>query len=91
MDARWCLSATPPFIYQPAKPAAAPHTAEANGAARPAAAHTPPSMSASTDSSAGDGAAESSRDTPHVEAVFLIKFDKKVGCVGRAPSRRRHR
>lgn len=36
-------------------------------------------MSASTLSSASDGDAESGSDAPHVEALFLIRFDKKVG------------
>ena len=48
-------------------------------------------MSASTHSSATDVDAESTNDAPHVEALFLIKFDKKVGWVGRAPSWRTQR
>lgn len=43
-------------------------------------------MSASTHSSATDIDVGSSNDAPQVEALFLIKFDKKVGCVGRVPS-----
>ena len=44
-------------------------------------------MSASTHSSATDvDGGSSSTDAPQVEALFLIKFDKKVGYVGRAPS-----
>jgi hypothetical protein len=43
-------------------------------------------MPASTNSSATDVDAESRSDAPQVEALFLIKFDKKVGWVGRAPS-----
>jgi hypothetical protein len=42
-------------------------------------------MSASTHSSATDIDVGSSNDAPQVEALFLIKFDKKVGCVGRVP------
>jgi len=45
-------------------------------------------MSASTDSSATDVEGGSS-DAPQVEALFLIKFDKKVGWVGRVPPWRR--
>lgn len=47
-------------------------------------------MPASTHSSASDVDAESRNDAPQVEALFLIKFDKKVGWVGRAPSWRTH-
>lgn len=36
-------------------------------------------MSASTHSSATDVDAESRTEAPQVEALFLIKFDKKVG------------
>jgi hypothetical protein len=42
-------------------------------------------MSASTHSSATDIDVGSSNDAPQVEALFLIRFDKKVGCVGRVP------
>jgi hypothetical protein len=43
-------------------------------------------MSASTHSSATDVDAGASNDAPQVEALFLIRFDKKVGYVERAPS-----
>lgn len=43
-------------------------------------------MSVSTHSSATDVDAGSSNDAPQVEALFLIKFDKKVGYVVRVPS-----
>lgn len=46
-------------------------------------------MSASTHSSASDDDADRRNDAPHVEALFLVKFDKKVGWVGRAPGWRR--
>ena len=42
-------------------------------------------MSASTHSSATDIDVGSSSDAPQVEALFLIKFDKKVGYVQRVP------
>lgn len=42
-------------------------------------------MSGSTHSSATDVDVGGSNDAPQVEALFLIRFDKKVGCVGRVP------
>lgn len=42
-------------------------------------------MSASTHSSATDVDAGNSNDAPQVEALFLIRFDKKVGYVARVP------
>lgn len=43
-------------------------------------------MSASIDSSTTDVDSGHSSDAPQVEALFLIKFDKKVGWVARMPA-----